>query len=197
MNNLFNLNKYAYFFNSLEMNCYLFKINGDEHAICPFCNYISRDPNYEEILQFDDYVDLPMIWCDECGARAFLDVSIDILHFLVRENPEDYLPEDRISDDEMKKLNDWILAHIVESKEVSHDLVSKITEKYHVEEVSQIRFFKVNVLYVKRVKNFMLLNYTAEHPISEETVNNLIQLNKDIYDLENLVDLSHLGIIKK
>lgn len=180
------------------MHCYLFKINKDDtHAVCPFCNYISKDRDYEETLQFDDYVDQPMIWCDECGARAFLDIDIDMLELLHLENLKQYLPEDRLSDAQVKKLEELLPKYEIDSKEIPHEIVSKIARNFEVKETEKLRFFKAEILFVKRVKNYMLLDYTAKDLISEENINTLIQLNKNIYDSEKMADLSDFGIIKK
>ncbi len=41
---------------------------------CPFCKKIS---DLNSSIQVDDYVEVPMLWCDNCGATAFLKVSDD------------------------------------------------------------------------------------------------------------------------
>lgn len=41
-----------------------------ENAICPLCKY-------ETDLQIQDYVDRPMIWCDNCGATIVLDITLE------------------------------------------------------------------------------------------------------------------------
>lgn len=40
------------------------------YATCPFC---TAENNRACVVQFDDYVDYPMLWADCCGARAVLD----------------------------------------------------------------------------------------------------------------------------
>ena len=46
--------------------CYILKMQEDHDQkytdtfpICPFCNYIDKN---DGTMQFDDYVDVPMIW---------------------------------------------------------------------------------------------------------------------------------------
>lgn len=39
-------------------------------SVCPFCNFCAYGA-----IQFEDYVDVPMLWCEECGARAVLDID--------------------------------------------------------------------------------------------------------------------------
>lgn len=41
------------------MFCYIYYNDNWFDAICPFCNFISKRQSH--ILQFDDYVDKPMI----------------------------------------------------------------------------------------------------------------------------------------
>lgn len=36
---------------------------------CPFCHHRGE----YETIQWEDYVEYPMLWCDKCGARAVLD----------------------------------------------------------------------------------------------------------------------------
>lgn len=56
--------------------------------ICPFCR-----STYEKVsnftyanLQYDDYVKEPMLWCESCGARSFLDIDLDVFTDLVENS---------------------------------------------------------------------------------------------------------------
>lgn len=43
---------------------------------CPFCHSILLLDEDQQLIVYSDYVDHPMVWCDECGARAFLDLRV-------------------------------------------------------------------------------------------------------------------------
>lgn len=163
------------------------------HAVCPFCNCISKEANYEDLLWYFDYVDQSMIWCDGCKARAFLDVSVKMLTLLDHEDPS---PSPSPSYDEIKQREEWITNNIVDAKEVPQELVSKIMKKYE-DDIKQIRFFRVKVLFITRIKNFQLLHYTAKDPVPEENISKWIKLNSYNYHVNEYTDGSVFGMIEK
>lgn len=66
----------------------------DKTFICPFCRctgskgkcFVCNNSSDYENLQYDDYVNEPMLWCDSCGARAFLDVDLDAFADLLEDS---------------------------------------------------------------------------------------------------------------
>ncbi len=62
------------------MFCYIYYNDSWFDAICPFCNFIPKRQSHT--LQFYDYVDKPMIWCDGCKARAVLNTTVEFIAFL-------------------------------------------------------------------------------------------------------------------
>ena len=90
------------------MNCYLL-INPNVHSqkdfdvICPFCNFFDNTCS----LQYDDYVENPMIWCNSCNCRSFLNISIELLKNLLDCEPKyKKINREDIIIDETKKSTD-------------------------------------------------------------------------------------------
>ena len=76
---------------NLLINSNLYLLNNLIDVICPFCHYLDKE---SDSLQYDDYVDVPMIWCSGCGCRSFLDLSIQDLNNIYTDIEEDKLQKE-------------------------------------------------------------------------------------------------------
>jgi hypothetical protein len=91
------------------MFVYIFQKKSASYAICPFCNALSDDN--DPIIQYDDYVEVPMIWCDNCGARAVLKASIDAIHAI---------QEDADNDDRKQTIDEHIAHTYMQTMKITN-----------------------------------------------------------------------------
>lgn len=135
--------------------------------ICPYCNYacICENGNH---LQFDDYVDLPMLWCDSCGARCVLDITINDIHqMLMCENP--IVPKSIVHKQAYIK---YVTATLMNDHQCCDNINNNRTE---------VCYYFVDLLHIKKVVNFDLDRFKPKesHTPSQDDLFKLIESNYD------------------
>ena len=145
------------------MYCYLLvkqdiKNNLDNilNVICPFCNYITENLNYcEENLQFEDYADIPMIWCNKCMARSFLDLTIEQMQNTWEKlesnvKPDlDFLEKYKINFRDIELKNNKLLNNLCKNND-------------------EVSCYKIPLLKIKNITNYVLLGYNCDNKLSRE-----------------------------
>lgn len=113
---------------------------GEGIIICPFCK---KERSSQEDLQIQDYVDIPMLWCGECGARAFLEAELE----------EDF-------NETLEKVG--VAKKVFKNTKI-------LTEK----ELLDGPVFQVNACYIKEVLGRNMLCLYSERKLSLEEMENI------------------------
>lgn len=128
----------------MKIKFYFEPKNGVFYIKCPFCEALPSDYDF----QIDDYCTQPMLWCEKCEARSFLNITEEYL----REIEKEYY----VSKSVIKTIK----------LEVLYDSKKKI--------VDVIRFDS-NLLLVKEVVNHILLIYKTKTKLSEKKIRKFVK----------------------
>ena len=119
---------------------------------CPFCKSVSGNN-----VIFSDYVTLPMLWCDACGARSVLDMQLKF-------NDEHGL--DLIGD-----MNELKHTH----PDLNYNIDS--LDKYILEDINVYKYYYVNLLFIEKVTNGQLSDYNSDILLERDDVCKFIESN--------------------
>jgi hypothetical protein len=133
-------------------------------ADCPFCEYKNRDALY-----FGYYTEIPMISCDNCDARSFIDCKEEQL--FVNGSYEFKLLK-------IVKVVDYRLVHYISNKKLNIQQVTEILNDLHVDFESSDRTYwtlssdiseKYNLNYYNGPDKSILLNLSV--PVNSYNLN--------------------------
>jgi hypothetical protein len=162
---------------------------GDIMATCPFCNVKNKRV---EIMD-DDYITMPMLWCNNCGARAFIDGIHDDNHdYLSSPN---YKPREDIKCEYTTSCYKYTFPLLKIVRVVDHKMNRYITDmKLTDEQVIEIMQNK----YSKELKEKYKLKKNKD---SKGNPNFNFSLPCDSYNIQDEkisypdeIDLSHDGV---
>lgn len=138
--------------------------HGDEHEtfICPFCKRMGFDENVN--VQCDDYVKEPMLWCDSCGARSFLDVDLNLFF--------DIIDSKSIDNEYYSPLENGVHAYKFHLKKVKKVLPNNFDYTSNVQLTDQ------------QVRELCELNYYNYKQLTQETIKkyDLREIKEDNYE---------------
>ena len=158
-------------------------------CLCPSCEELNLE--YESSnLQYMDYVDHPMIWCDGCSGRMILNLTIDDIYNMKSSCLEIKNLPFKLSLKELKKnynLNK-IEKEINNFWDVPYDFNSVDYPDQKPITIKDFNFYNIDLLFIKKVINNDLIDYCSNYDITQDQIYELIQNNysKEIIDKYNI-----------
>ena len=150
----------------------------DESYCMVFCPYCFHGNNN---VVFNDYVDMPMIWCDGCDARCVLNMSLDV-------NKTEMTKLEKIGN-----LTELLDKHPELKYNIDNNLNSTKYHKDYPENLNEYEFYYVELLFIEKVINSKLSHYNVDNILDDITIRNFIDSNYD----KNLMEKYNITKVKE